>query len=198
MGLERALVALNGLGSVYEVDTIAPLVDELRRMAAAPSEHELRVVSDHVRAACFAIADGVTPAHAKRGYVVRRLVRRCGVLARRLGLPAGWHAQAAAVLPRLLGDAYPEIARAQEAVVAVVGDELGKFERTLAQGLRMLERRKVLDGKVAFDLLQTYGFPLELTRELAAVSGARIDEEDFRVALEEHRVRSRASARASR
>src|SRR5262249_10130918 len=84
MGLERTLVALNGLGSVWEVDTVAPLVAELRRLARAPSERPLRVVTDHLRAASFLIADGVVPASKDRGYVLRRLVRRCIVLARRL------------------------------------------------------------------------------------------------------------------
>lgn len=89
MGLERTLVALNGLGSVYEVDTLRPLVDELRRLASAPGdgERELRVLADHARAACFVIADGVAPGNKDRGYVLRRLLRRCVVFAQAAGKP---------------------------------------------------------------------------------------------------------------
>lgn len=184
---------------MYEVDTLRPLVDELRGLAsaAAGGERELRVVSDHVRAACLVIADGVVPANKDRGYVLRRLVRRCAVFARRLGLPADWYATAAAVLARTLGDAYPEVARDPGAIARTIGDEIGRFEHTLAHGLRVLERRAALDGKVAFDLFQTYGFPLELTRELAEAAGKRVDEEGFRQELEAHRARSRPAPGAT-
>ncbi|MGH2898222.1 MAG: alanine--tRNA ligase-related protein, partial [Solirubrobacteraceae bacterium] len=191
MGLERMLVALHGLGSVYEVDTVAPLLEELRRIARTPSERALRVVTDHLRAACFLIAAGVTPGSKDRGYVLRRLVRRCVVLARRLGLPGDWYARGAAVVASMLGEAYPEVARDPAAIAAVIGGEAARFEQTLAQGLRMLQRRRAVDGKVAFDLLQTHGLPFELTRELAEAAGHRIDEADFRRELEAHRERSR-------
>lgn len=193
MGVERTLVALNGLGSVYEIDTVAPLLDELRGLATAPRERELRIVTDHLRAACFLIADGVAPTHKDRGYVLRRLVRRCIVHARRLGLPGDWYARGAAMLPAMLGDAYPEIARDPGAITATIADEAARFEQTLAQGLRVLERRGALDGKVAFDLLQTYGFPFELSRELAEAAGKRVDEDDFRRELDAHRERSRGA-----
>jgi alanyl-tRNA synthetase len=193
MGLERTLVALNGLGSVWEVDTVAPLLGELRRLARAPSEGALRVVTDHLRAAAFMIADGVMPASKDRGYVLRRLVRRSIVLARRLELPGDWYARGTAMLPAMLGEAYPEVAGDPAAIAAVIADEAARFEQTLAQGLRILERRDALDGKAAFDLLQTYGFPFELTRELAEAAGKRVDEDDFRRELEEHRARSRGA-----
>ena len=204
MGVERTLVALNGLRSVYEIDTLAPLLDELRGLTATARdpasgalERELRVVADHVRAACFLIADGVRPGNKDRGYVLRRLIRRSIVFARRLGLPADWIARAAAAVPRMLGDAYPEVARDPGAIARAITDEATRFERALAQGLRMLERRGALDGKVAFDLQQTYGLPFELTRELAEAAGTHIDEDGFRRALEAHRERSRAPHRGA-
>jgi alanyl-tRNA synthetase len=197
MGVERTLVALNGLGSVYEIDTVAPLLDELRGLATAPHERELRVVTDHLRAACFLIVDGVAPTNKDRGYVLRRLLRRCIVLARRLGLPADWYARGAAILSGVLGEAYPEIARDPAAIVQTITDEASRFEHVLAHGLRVLERRSVLDGKVAFDLLQTHGLPFELTRELAEATGKRIDEDDFRRELEAHRERSRGAPGAT-
>lgn len=197
MGLERTLVALNRLGSVYEVDTVKPLVDELRRLASAPREHELRVLTDHLRAACLMIADGVAPTNKDRGYVLRRLVRRGILFARKLRLAGDWYASAVAVVGRTLGDAYPEVARDPGAIVRTLTDEASRFERTLAQGLRVLDKRTVLDGKVAFDLFQTYGFPFELTRELAESTGKQVDEDGFRRELDAHRERSRLSSGAT-
>jgi alanyl-tRNA synthetase len=194
MGVERTVVALNGLRSVYEIDTVKPLLDELRGLSASPHERELRALTDHMRAACFVIADGVALGNKDRGYVLRRLVRRGIVFARRLGLPPDWIARAVAVVPRMLGDAYPEVARDPGAIVRVITDEARRFERTLAHGLRMLERRSVLDGQAAFDLQQTHGLPFELTREIALAAGTHIDEADFRRALEVHRERSRAGS----
>jgi alanyl-tRNA synthetase len=191
MGVERTLVALNGLRSVYEVDTLRPLLDELRGMATAPHERELRVLTDHVRAACMVIADGVAPGNKDRGYVLRRLVRRGLVAARRLGLPADWHGRAVNVVAGMLGEAYPEVARDAGAIAQGIREEAGRFEHALAHGLRVLERCAVLDGKAAFDLLQTHGLPLEVTRELAEAAGKRVDEDGFRRELEAHRARSR-------
>jgi alanyl-tRNA synthetase len=164
MGVERTLVALNGLRSVYEVDTIRPLYDAL-------GGH--RILTDHLRASCAIIEDGVRPSNKDRGYVLRRLLRRAMVHARRAGLPRDWYRVAAT---GEIGD--------------VIADELGRFETTLARGLRELERRPVVDGAAAFDLFQTYGFPFELTRELAT----SVDEAGFRDALARHRDRSRAQA----
>jgi alanyl-tRNA synthetase len=191
MGLERTLVALNGLGSVYEVDTVRPLLDALRGLAGSgAAAGKLRVLTDHLRAACLLIADGVEPSNKDRGYVLRRLLRRGLVIATQLGLPATWHETAVATVIRTLGDAYPELAAHPGRIDGVIAVEIGKFERTLAHGLRILGRRATLDGRAAFDLFQTYGFPFELVRELAAAEGRHVDEDGFRAELERHRERS--------
>ena len=195
MGVERTLVALNGLSSVYEVDTLRPLLDELRDLARAPHERELRVLADHVRAACLVIADGVAPSNKDRGYVLRRLVRRGLVAARRLGLPEDWHGGAVAAVAGMLGEAYPEVGREAGAIAQGIAEEAGRFEHALAHGLRVLERCAALDGKAAFDLLQTHGLPLEVTRELAGAAGKPVDEDGFRRELEAHRARSRPAGR---
>jgi alanyl-tRNA synthetase len=163
MGLERTLMALNGLSSVYEVDTIAPLYQALGD----------RVITDHVRAACAIIGDGVGPSNKDRGYVLRRLIRRSGLFAKRRGLPASWF------------EPYDD--------TGVIGDELARFEKTLVQGLKVIGKLPALDGKIAFDLFQTYGFPVELTIEIAAQNGTPVDRESIRTALEEHRQRSRTT-----
>src|SRR5262249_3044354 len=117
MGLERTLVALNGYRSVYEVDTVAPIYAALRELAVEPRERELRVMTDHLRASCFAIGDGVVPANKDRGYVVRRLLRRCILFAQRLAMPAGWHERGVACVVDMLGGAYPELGRLEIAAV---------------------------------------------------------------------------------
>jgi alanyl-tRNA synthetase len=196
MGLERTLVALGGLGSVYEVDTVAPLLAELRGLAGprGDRERELRVMTDHLRAACLLLADGVGPSNKDRGYVLRRLLRRAILFARRLELPGGWHRRAVDRTAAMLGGAYPELARDPGALADAIGDEVARFERSIAQGLRVLGKRPVIDGEVAFDLFQTHGFPFELTRELAEAAGGRVDEDGFRAALERHRALSRTTA----
>ncbi len=197
MGLERTLVALNGLRSVYEVDTLAPLFEQLRRLGTMGHDYELRVMTDHLRAASFMICDGVLPSNKDRGYVLRRLLRRCLLFAQRLGMPPEWYRQVVARLVTGQSDAYPELARMSGDIERAIADELTKFERSLAQGLKRLERVGVLDGKVAFDLFQTYGFPFELTCELAAAAGKPIDREAFRGELERHRARSRTTSAGS-
>jgi alanyl-tRNA synthetase len=198
MGLERVLVALNGLRSVYQSETVAPLLEQLRALAGlapAERERELRVLTDHLRAACFLIADGVVPSNKDRGYVLRRLLRRCILFAGQLALPAGWDRGALEVVQRMFGQAYPELVSEAERISDTLAAETARFERTLAQGLRVLEKRgPVLDGKVAFDLFQTYGFPFELTRELAAAAGKQIDEQAYVAELERHRELSRTTS----
>lgn len=192
MGLERTLVALGGRRSVYECETIRPLYETLGRLARSPLERELRIVTDHLRAACFLISDGVGPSNKDQGYVLRRLLRRCILLARKLELPGDWFVPAVKSVPPMYGAQYPELDEAR--VIEVISDEAKKFERTLAQGLRELEKHRALDGKAAFDLFQTWGFPFELTRELAESSGKQLDEAGFLAELEAHRERSRSSS----
>src|SRR4051794_2295803 len=150
MGFERTLTALGGLTSVYEVETVRPLLLRLRSLATAHDERALRIQTDHLRAACFLISDGVEPANKGGGYILRRLLRRAMVLARRLGQPPRWHQDGVAAVQESLGDLYPELDG--KLAAAVVAAEASKFERTLGRGLRVLERQRALDGRVAFDL----------------------------------------------
>jgi alanyl-tRNA synthetase len=137
----------------------------------------------------------VGPSNKDQGYVLRRLLRRCILFAQKLGLPADWYVSAVSSLPSMYGGAYPELDLPR--VVKTIADEVEKFQRTLAQGLRELEKRSVVDGRAAFDLFQTWGFPFELTRELARSSGKSIDEAGVFAELERHRERSRSSTGAS-
>ncbi len=200
MGLERTLVAINGHRSVYEIDTVRPLLEGLRTLTRGEDgavEHELRVLTDHLRTACFLISDGVEPSNKDRGYVLRRLLRRCILFAQQLGLPDRWVEQTLPILERAFSSSYLDLTSARARIVATIAAETSKFQRTLAQGLRVLGRLPRLDGAVAFDLFQTYGFPFELTRELARASGKSVDEAGFRAELERHRERSRTSSAGS-
>jgi alanyl-tRNA synthetase len=196
MGLERTLVALNGYRSVYEVDTVAPVLAALRGCApvSAGHDHELRVMTDHLRAASLLISDGVGPSNKDRGYVVRRLVRRCVVFAHRLAMPADWVRRGVAGVVAALGRGYPELAAQQAAIEHALTDEVAKFERTLARGLKLLGKLAVLDGQAAFDLFQTHGFPFELTVEIAEAAGKPVDREGFAAQLADHRARSRTTS----
>jgi alanyl-tRNA synthetase len=126
---------------------------------------------------------------------VRRLLRRSILFARQLGMPPGWHERGVSILESIFAATYPELAAGR--INETIADEASKFERTLALGLRALGKRSLLDGRVAFDLFQTYGFPFELTRELAQSAGKTIDEEGFRAELERHRERSRTTSAGS-
>lgn len=163
MGVERTVMVLNDYASVYEVDTIRPIYQALGD----------RVITDHIRAAREIIRDGVGPSNKDRGYVLRRLLRRAGLDARRLGLPPGWYAP------------YDD--------TGAIGDELRRFDRSLAHGLARLGKLTALDGKRAFDLFQTHGFPIELTLEIAAGQGIAIDREGIADELRAHRERSRTT-----
>jgi alanyl-tRNA synthetase len=186
MGVERTLVALNNLRSVYEVDTIRPLYDAVRGLAPSGDERGVRVLVDHVRAAAFIITDGVEPSNKDRGYVLRRLVRRGALVARRLGLHGDWHRAAiAAIDPGPYGLELDRVTR-------VIADELAAFDRTLVAGKRLLDKHAVVDGKLAFDLYQSYGYPFELVRELAG--DKLVDEDGFHRELAAHRERSRSVA----
>jgi alanyl-tRNA synthetase len=186
MGLERTLMALNGFSSVYEVDTVFPLYRTLRDLT--DQERPLRILVDHLRASSQIITDGVEPSNKGRGYVLRRLIRRCGLFAKQLGLPRDWYA--CVDQHRVDQDRVDQHRVGSPQVVDTIGHELERFDKTLVQGLKVLNKLPSVDGKMAFDLFQTYGFPFELTRELA---GNKVDHESFREAFEIHRTSSRGT-----
>jgi alanyl-tRNA synthetase len=201
MGLERTLMALGGYRSVYEVDTMEPIARLVRDAAGGRGgERDVRIVADHMRAACMAIFDGVVPANKERGYIVRRLLRRSLVHARKLGLPADWYRGVVDAVARALGDMCPDLAGARERIVATIGDEVTRFGLTLVQAQRVLDNlvgegnRSVLDGAAAFDLFQTFGFPFDLSAEIAEARGLPIDRASFDDALAKHRELSRTTS----
>lgn len=197
MGLERTLAVLNGKHSVYETELFVPLLEVLRKAAtvkADGSEKKLRIIADHMRASAFIIADGVEPSNKDRGYVLRRLLRRSMVYARSLGMHTEWHVGLFAALQDVLGSTYPELPANADLISRAIADEAAKFDKTLDKGLKEFEKLQVIDGEAAFDLYQSFGFPWELTYELAHQRGLDPDRAVFEAAFQKHKDLSRTAS----
>jgi alanyl-tRNA synthetase len=210
-GLERLTQVLQGVpGDVYRTDLFQPLVKKIESLSGKKYGDErdtdvsIRIVAEHARAATFLIADGVVPSNEFRGYVLRRLIRRAALHGRRLGLKTGVLATLGTEVVKTMQKHYHELTKARDRITQVIADEEDKFERTLANGLTMLneaiarakaEGQTWIDRDTAFRLSDTYGFPLEMTKEIAATSGLKVDERGFSELLEGQRSRSRATAK---
>jgi alanyl-tRNA synthetase len=203
MGVERTVAALQGKGDVFTIDTLAPLVTAVEQISGHEYNQNLpafRVITDHVRAATFAIADGALPSNVEAGYVTRRLIRRAVRYGRELGIQENFCASLADSVVDLFGDIYPNLVSQREVIGAALDQEETKFKRTLERGLKQVQRvietvqsagGTQIDGAQAFDLFETFGFPLALTVELAKEQGLSVDETAFAEAYERHRTRSR-------
>ncbi len=208
-GLERILPILQGHDSIFDTDLFRPIIDAAASVLGTAygtdprRDVALRVLADHGRAMSMLIADGVLPANEGRGYVLRRVVRRAVMAARRLGVDKPIGPTLVNAATEVLGHAYPELVQQHDLIVNVVAREEAGFDRTLRAGLSRLEEAlgsgaKVLDGDVAFTLHDTHGFPVELTEELARDAGVEVDRAGFDAAMAEQRERARSAARASR
>jgi len=203
LGLERGAMVLQGVGSVFDTDGFQHVMEWITAESGTRyGESELatkahRVLADHGRAMAFLTADGVTPSNEGRGYVLRRIIRRAVQHGSRIGLEAPFLARLAEVVVGQMGRVYPELAENRAQVAEILTAEEERFSRTLARGMRLFEEvaeRGAISGEDAFRLHDTYGFPLELTRELARERGLSVDEEEFTHLMEEQRRRSRRAA----
>ena len=203
MGLERAAAVLQGVHSNYETDLFRTLIDAAAEITGAgdPEDKSLRVVADHVRSCAFLVTDGVVPSNEGRGYVLRRIVRRAIRHGHRLGMRDPFFWRMVAALDAEMGDAYPELRRRRERVERVLRQEEEQFARTLDQGMRVLEdaidglEGGVIPGETVFRLYDTYGFPVDLTADVARERTLGVDLEEFERAMEGQRARARASSR---
>ena len=212
-GLERIAQVLQGVpGDVYRTDVFQPLVKKIESLSgktygeSGSTDVSVRIVAEHSRAAAFLIADGISPSNEFRGYVLRRLIRRAAMHGRRLGLKTGSLSQLGGEVVKTMQRHYHELTSARDRITQVILEEEEKFERTLAQGLTMINEaiarataqgQKWIDADSAFRLSDTYGFPLEMTKEIATAAGLSVDERGFRELLEGQRSRSRATAKFS-
>ncbi len=212
MGVERIACLLQGVDNVYETDLLRPVIDTVAQYAPrgyGAGNHDddvrYRVIADHTRTAAIIIADGVTPGNEGRGYVLRRLLRRIIRAAKLLGVEQPIMAELMATVRDAMGPSYPELVTDFDRINRIAVAEETAFNRTLASGSKLFEEaaestrksgKTVLGGSDAFTLHDTYGFPIELTLEMAAEAGLSVDELGFRELMAEQRRRAKADAAA--
>lgn len=207
MGLERTLMNIQGLQSVYDTDVFTPIVGKIEKLSGksiTDPEHvkAVRVVADHIRTATFIIGDerGVTPSNVDQGYILRRLLRRAIRFGAGLGLKFGDYSAVADAVVDIYAATYPELAAARDKIKTEIDEEQMRFERTLENGIKEFEKlckflqTDVIPGKSAFRLYDTYGFPLEMTVEMAKERGFKVDVDGFNERFEQHRKLSQAGA----
>ena len=209
MGLERTVCTLNGCKTVYETDAFTNIIAKISELSGKHYDDDeattkaFRIVADHLRTSTFIMGDprGVSPSNVDQGYVLRRLIRRAVRFGMELGMPEGFTAEIGKVVIDQYAEVYPELKQNENFVLEQFKLEETRFARTLRQGEREFEKAvsrmgedKVIDGVVAFNLYATYGFPIEMTRELAKEHGLTVDEAGFEKHFAEHQKSSHAGA----
>ncbi|OIQ11721.1 alanine--tRNA ligase [Neomoorella thermoacetica] len=207
MGLERVASVLQGVDSNFDTDLIAPLIKAVEKITGRtydPGEagFPFRVIADHARSCTFLIADGILPGNEGRSYVLRRILRRAARFGKALGIDEPFLYRLVDTVVAIMGGAYPEVAEQQEHIARVIEQEEIRFHETLNDGLKVLngilerarqEGREVVSGLEAFTLYDTYGFPLDLTEEIAGEGGFKVDRDGFEKAMAAQRERARAA-----
>ena len=206
MGLERLAVAVQDVDSIFDVDTLRALTDHVGEVAHAVYHEDekkdvsIRIITDHIRSVTFMISDGIMPSNEGRGYVLRRLLRRAARHGRILGIDGLFLSELAKVVIATSKDGYPELEEKKEMILKVISEEENKFNKTIDQGLTILEDfeaamkeegKTTLDGADAFKLYDTYGFPIDLTIEILEEKGFSVDEDGFKEAMENQRQTAR-------
>ncbi len=201
MGLERIAAVLQGVHSNYEIDLFQDLITAAARETRSMdlTNNSLKVIADHIRACAFLIVDGVIPGSDGRGYVLRRIIRRAIRHGYKLGQKQPFFYKLVEDLSRVMGAAYPELPAAKERVAAVLRQEEERFAETIEHGMQILEvalesEDKMLDGETVFKLYDTYGFPLDLTADIARERGFKVDHAGFESAMERQRELARAAS----
>lgn len=211
MGIERTIAVLQGKKSVYETEVFTPIIDQISKLSGVvygeieTQDISIRIVADHMRTSVFILGDqhGIKPSNVGQGYILRRLIRRAVRHARKLGITGKFLSALATVVIDMYSEAYPELVENQEFIMRELGLEEEKFSTTLQKGEHEFEKmlpnllkgkNKLINGRIAFKLYDTYGFPIELTEELAAEHGLTVDMEGFNAAFLKHQELSRAGA----
>lgn len=198
MGVERTAVMLQGKSSVYEIETFKPMVDGIKKLAKAPSEKSIRIITDHIRASVFVLAESIEPSNKDRGYILRRLIRRAIRHGKLIGIEKEFLADLAKIVIETYKEEYPHLEKNKEFILTEIDKEEKRFRETLDKGLKKFEevikQVKHIDGKNAFLLFQSFGFPMEMTKELAKEYGASIDEKGFEEEFKKHQELSRIGA----
>ena len=210
MGLERLACVLQGVDNLFEVDTVRNIRAHVEKITGkqygedAKTDISLRVITDHIRSTVFMIGDGILPSNEGRGYVLRRLLRRAARHGRMLGVNKPFLAELCETVIRENGGAYPELCEHSDYIKKTIAAEVERFSRTIDQGLAILNnlvdaiekaasegKRRILSGIDAFKLNDTFGFPLDLTKEIAAEAGIEVDEENFKAEMQKQKTKAR-------
>ncbi len=212
MGLERLAVVVQDVDSVFDIDTMKAIRDRICELAGVTYQTDeekdvsIRLITDHIRSSTFMISDGIMPSNEGRGYVLRRLIRRAARHGRKLGIEGEFLAKLSATVIAECKDGYPELDEKKEFIFNVLTQEENKFNKTIDQGLSILEEmeenmsregKKELSGADAFKLYDTYGFPLDLTMEILEEKGFTIDEAGFKAAMEEQKETARKARKVT-
>jgi alanyl-tRNA synthetase len=199
MGLERTLAVLNGVDDNYKTELFWPIIQELEKLSGKKYEDDkrsFRIVADHIRSAVFILGDnnGVAPSNKDQGYVLRRLIRRAIRFAKIIGITNNFTKILTILIIKQYGPDYPELIKNQDFVNKEIEQEENKFVSTLEKGLREFAKQKTIDGKTAFVLFSTYGFPLEMTEELARENNIEINKQEFEAEFKKHQDLSRTAS----
>lgn len=198
MGVERTTAVLNGLDDNYKVEDlwgkIISKTEDISKTSYDKEPKSMRIIADHVRASVFIAAEGVIPANKEHGYVLRRLIRRAVRHAKQLGVEKAFMGDISEVVIDVFKDEYSHIKGNKEKIIETISQEETKFMTTLSKGLREIEKIDKLDGKNAFFLYETYGFPVELTQELAKERGQKVDKSVFEEEFDKHKELSRTAS----
>jgi len=207
MGLERTLAVLNGKEAIYQTDLFELIISKIKELSGKHCQTDkpcncgdkkaIRIIADHLRAVTLIMGDSmaITPSNIGQGYIVRRLIRRAVRFGKKLGITKiNWTRDVAEVVVEKYKDVYPEINKSKNFILDELAKEEEKFEKTLENGLREFEKLQTVSGKDAFNLYQTYGFPIEITEELAREKGIEVDLEEFKKELEKHQDLSRTAS----
>ena len=203
MGLERIAMVCQGVASTFETDLLKPIMDKVSEMCGVPykksekTDVSLRIITDHARCVTFLISDGVIPGNEGRSYVLRMILRRALRHGKILGMELPFLYKLVDVIVDNYGEAYPELVQNKEKIIKTIKAEEERFDKTLDRGYKLLDEfidnKKDIDGVSAFTLYDTFGFPLELTREIASEHGLKVDEEGYKAAMQEQKDRAKAA-----
>ena len=205
MGLERISAVMQGVHSNYEIDIFKDLINATAKITGCKDKNNdsLKVISDHIRSCSFLILDGVTPSNEGRGYVLRRIIRRALRHGNKLGIKEEFFYKLVAVLGELMGDAYPDLIAHQDKICKVLKQEEIQFSKTLDKGMAIFQNylagttNSVIPGDLIFKLYDTYGFPVDLTNDIARENGLEIDMEGYNRCMQEQVARGRSASQFS-
>ncbi len=203
MGLERITMVCQGVASTFETDLLRPILDKVSEMSGVPykksdkTDISLRIITDHARCVTFLISDGVIPGNEGRSYVLRMILRRALRHGKILGMDLPFLYKLVDIVIDNYGEAYPDLVKNKAKIVDIIKKEEERFNKTLDRGYKLLDEfisnKKDIDGESAFRLYDTYGFPLELTKEIAEENDLNVDEEGYKVSMQEQKERAKAA-----